>query len=104
LDRRRLVARIGIELQQEGIQPKKRGHPQKTAIAVLDIGGMHKGMYWQALRVDQDVPLLALDFLATIEARRINVAPPFSALLTLWLSMMAAVGLAARSACLRHST
>jgi hypothetical protein len=58
----------------------------------------------QRLRVDQDVPFLALDFLAAIEARRINAAPPFSALLTLWLSMMAAVGLASRSACSRQST
>jgi hypothetical protein len=50
------------------------------------------------------VPFLTLDFLAAIEARRIDAAPPFSALLTLWLSMMAAVGLASRSACSRHST
>jgi hypothetical protein len=30
--------------------------------------------------------------------------PPFSALLTLWLSMIAAVGLASREACSRHAT
>jgi hypothetical protein len=35
--------------------------------------------------------LPALDLLACIVARRINRRPPFSALLTLWLSMIAAV-------------
>jgi hypothetical protein len=50
------------------------------------------------------VPFLTLDFLSAIEARRIDAAPLFSALLTLWLSMMAAVGLASRLACSRHST
>jgi hypothetical protein len=65
---------------------------------------MHDGIHQQALCIDEDVPLLALDLLDAVEARRINPAPPFSALLTLWLSMMAAVGLASRSACSRHST
>jgi hypothetical protein len=37
------------------------------------------------------VALLALDFLARIVAGRIDFGPPFSALLTLWLSMMAVV-------------
>src|SRR3981081_1681662 len=38
--------------------------------------------------------LLAFDLLASIIAARIDVAPPFSALFTLWLSMTQAVGLA----------
>jgi hypothetical protein len=41
----------------------------------------------QSQRIDADVALLALDFLARIVAMRINVSPPFSALLTLWLSI-----------------
>jgi hypothetical protein len=65
---------------------------------------MHDGVHQQTLRIDEDVPLLALDLLATIEAWRIDPVPPFSALLTLWLSMMAAVGLPSRSACSRQST
>ena len=36
--------------------------------------------------------LLAFDLLARIIAMRIDTGPPFSALLTLWLSMMAAGG------------
>jgi len=50
------------------------------------------------------MPLLALDLFARIETMRINADPPFSALFTLWLSMMAAVGLASRSADSRHFT
>jgi hypothetical protein len=44
----------------------------------------------------------ALD--ARIKAMRIDTGPPFSALLTLWLSMMAAVGLASCLPRSRHST
>jgi hypothetical protein len=65
---------------------------------------MDDGSHEQALRVDEDMPLLAFDLLAAIKARWIDPAPPFSALLTLWLSMMAAVGLASRAACSRQST
>jgi hypothetical protein len=52
----------------------------------------------------KDVALLALDLLAAIIAVRVDRRPPFSALFTLWLSMIAAVGLASRPACSRHST
>jgi hypothetical protein len=51
--------------------------------------------------VDQDVAFLALDQFAGVEAMRIDRRPPFSALFTLWLSMMQAVGLASRAACSR---
>jgi hypothetical protein len=47
---------------------------------------------------------LAFDQFARIEPVRINAGPPFSALFTLWLSMMQAVGLASRSTFSRHST
>jgi len=65
---------------------------------------MHDGFHQQALCVDEDVPLLAFDLLAAIEARPINPRPPFSALLTLWLSTMPAVGLASRFASSRQRT
>ena len=65
---------------------------------------MHYGMDQQTQRIYQDVTLLALDLFARIIAMRINAGPPFSALLTLWLSMIAAVGLASRSAFSRHAT
>jgi hypothetical protein len=65
---------------------------------------MHNGVEQQALRIYQDVALLALDLLAGVIAVRVDRGPPFSALLTLWLSMIAAVGLASRSASSRHFT
>ncbi len=99
-----LVAGIGIELEQEGIQAEQRAHQQHAAVTVLQVGGMDNGLHQQALRVDEDVPLLSFDLLASVVARRIDRAPPFSAPLTLWLSMIAAVGLASRPACSRHWT
>jgi hypothetical protein len=56
------------------------------------------------LRINEDVPLLAFDLLASVKGVRIDAAPPFSALFTLWLSITAAVGLASRSICSRHFT
>jgi hypothetical protein len=58
---------------------------------------MHDRVQQQALRVYQEMTLLAVNFLARIVAIGVNAGPPFSALLTLWLSMIAAVGPAARS-------
>jgi hypothetical protein len=45
----------------------------------------------QTQRIYEKVALLTFDLLARIIAMRIDTAPPFSALLTLWLSKMAAV-------------
>src|SRR5215831_14033119 len=65
---------------------------------------MHHGMKQQTQRIYEDVALLALDLFARIVAMRIDAGPPFSALFTLWLSMIAAVGVASRSAFSRHAT
>ena len=46
----------------------------------------------QARGVDRDVALAALDLLARVVAAR----PPFSVVLTLWVSMIAALGLGSR--------
>jgi hypothetical protein len=70
----------------------------------LNVGGMHDGMEQQSLGVDENVSLFAVDQLARVEPRRIDARPPFSALFTLWLSMMQAVGLASRPACSRHAS
>jgi len=65
---------------------------------------VHDGVDQQALRIDENVALLALDLFSRIVTRRIDRRPPFSALLTLWLSMTAAVGLASRPSASRHFT
>ena len=104
LEFRPLVATIGVEFQQKRVHAEQGGHQQDAAVAVLDVRRVDNGMEQQTLRVYQDMPLLALDLLAAIVPVRVNRDPPFSALLTLWLSMIAAVGLASRSASSRHFT
>jgi len=47
--------------------------------------------------------LFALDLFACIITRRVDAGPPFSALFTLWLSMMQAVGLASRVSASRQA-
>ena len=63
------------------------------AVAVLDVRRMDDGLHQQTLGIDQDVPLFALDFLPGIVTSSVR-EPPFSALLTLWLSITPTVGLA----------
>ena len=101
---RPLIAAIGVEFQKERIEAKHRRHEQCAAITILDVGGMDDGVDQQALRVDKNVPLLALDLFSRIVTRRIDGGPPFSALFTLWLSITAAVGLASRATASRHLT
>ena len=99
-----LVAAIGVELAQARKHAEQRRHHQHAAVAVLDARRMDHRVQDQAQCVDQQMALLSLDLLAGIVAVRINRGPPFSVLLTLWLSMIAAVGLASRPACSRHRT
>jgi hypothetical protein len=102
LELRPLVTAVSIELEQERIHAEQGAHQQHTAITVLDVGGMDNRVQQKALSIYKDMALLALDLFARIEASRVNRAPPFSALLTLWLSMIAAVGLFSRPAISRH--
>ena len=62
---------------------EQRGEQQDAAIAILDVGGMDDGVQQQTQRIDENMPLLALDQLARIEPVRIDAGPPFSALFTL---------------------
>ncbi len=103
-EHRALIAAIGIEFQQERIQAEHRRHHQRATIAILNVGGVHDGVDQQAVGVDENVPLLALDLLSRVVTRRIDRRPPFSALFTLWLSITAAVGLASLATASRHFT
>ena len=98
------IGAVGEQFAEERELSEQRGQQQDAAIAVLNVSGSHQRVQQQTQRVDQDMALLALDQLAGIEAMRIDRRPPFSALFTLWLSMIQAVGLASRSACSRHFT
>src|SRR3954468_21781275 len=104
LELRPLIAAVGVKLEQKRVQPEEGGHDHHATVTVLHIGCLHEGVHQQALCVDQDMALLPPDLLARVVARRVDGGPPFSAPLTLWLSMMAAVGLASRPACSRHWT
>jgi hypothetical protein len=99
-----LVGTVGKEHLDEREQPTRRAQEGYGPVAVLDAGGMDSGAQEQAQRVDQDVPLLALDLLARVVPLRIDARPPFSALFTLWLSMIATVGLASLPTCSRAWT
>lgn len=98
---RALISAIGVELQQERKHAEHRRHDKFATVAILDVGRVHDGVDQQALRIDDNVTLLALDLFARVVPRRI-VGPPFSALLTLWESITAAVGLASRPIAPRH--
>ena len=99
---RPVIGAVGEQFSQERKQAEQRREQCEAAVAILNIGGGDDAVQKQALRIDQNMPLLALDQLARIEAVRIDARPPFSALFTLWLSMMQAVGLVSRSAFSRH--
>ncbi len=101
LEFRPRVAAVGIQLQQEWKQAEQRRHDQHAAVAVLHVRRVDDAVHQQALCVDEEMPLFALDLLPGIETMRVR-DPPFSALLTLWLSIMAAVGLASRPTSSRH--
>jgi len=95
---------VGEQLVKERELSEQAGQQQNAAVAILNVGGCHQRVQHQAECINQDMALLALDQLAGIEPMWIDARPPFSALFTLWLSTMQAVGLASRSACSRHFT
>ena len=103
LEFRALIASVRKQLPQQGMHSVQGCKQQDAAVAILDVGGMDDGVKQQAQSVYEYMALLALDLLGGVIAGRIDVRPPFSALFTLWLSMMAAVGLASRSPCSRHA-
>lgn len=101
-----LVAGIGAVADDTGQPLAFSGNEfqyELCAVAVLDVGGMDSLSEDQALRVDNDVALLALDLLRRVIARRIDAGPPFSALLTLCESMMPRLGWRCRPARVRAS-
>jgi hypothetical protein len=68
------------------------------AVGILNIGGVDDDAKQEAGGIDRDMALATLDLLGGIVA----AWPPFSVVLTLWVSMMAAVGLASRPSVSRN--
>jgi hypothetical protein len=98
------VRGVGKQFLEKRESCEQVGQDHQAAIAILHISRRHHRVQQQSHRINEDMTLLALDQLAGIEPMRIDADPPFSALFTLWLSMMQAVGLASRWACSRHLT
>ena len=80
---RTLIGAVGKQLLKEWKLAEQRGKQQQAAIAILNVGGVDDGVEQETERIDEKMPLLALDQLAGIEAVRIDAGPPFSALFTL---------------------
>ena len=79
---RALIGAVGEQFPEKGKQTEQGRQQRETAVAILNVGGGDDAVQQQALRIDQNMPLLALDQLAGIEAVA-DASPPFSALFTL---------------------
>ena len=74
---RPLVGAVGEQLCEKGEQAEQRRQQSQAAVAILNVGGGDDAMQEQALRIDKNVPFLALDQLARVKAGRIDARPPF---------------------------
>src|SRR5262249_5751769 len=74
-----------------GLEPEQH---QLAPVSICLVCWMDDGLQEEALRIHQDMPLASLHLLAAVVATR----PPFSVVLTDWLSRMAALGLTSRPA------
>ena len=86
-----MIATIGDGARERGKHLAHHLQQRRRHIAILDVARCDNEANHQAKRVDTEVTLLAFDFLARIVAGSIDPRPPFSALLTLWLSTIAVV-------------
>ena len=91
-----LIAGVSEDALDEREQAPRLAQQHDRAVAILDIGGMDHDVQQEAERVDEDVALAARCLLARIVARWIERDPPFEAPRAVWLSRIAAVGLASR--------
>lgn len=99
-----LVAAVGDDALQKREQPAHLLQHRQAAVAVLDVGRQDVHPEHQPEGVDDRMALASLDLLAGVVAHGIRAFPPLSALLTLWLSTTAVVGLASLPACSRACT
>lgn len=101
---RPLIAGVGEDALDEGEAPAGLAQHLAQAISILDVCRLDDDAQQEAERVDEDVPLAPRDFLARIEALRVERGPPFEAARALWLSTIAALGLASRPSASRTAT
>ena len=100
-----MVAGIGEDCGDEGkAPPHPFGQDERRAVAVLDARLMDDRGKQQALVIGEDVALDPFDLLARVKPDRVDRRPPFWVDLALWLSRMAADGLASRPSRSRTAT
>jgi hypothetical protein len=104
MEHRSRVGAVSKQLLKEWELSEQCGQEHQATVAILNIGWRHQRMQQQTQCIDENVALLAFDQFASIEPMNIDADPPFSALFTLWLSTMQAVGLASDPSCSRHLT
>jgi len=91
-----LISAVGEDAFDEGKQSSRSAQQQDRAVAILDVGGMDDHVQQETDCIDENVALATRRLLARVEARRIERGPPFDAPFAVWLSTIAAVGLASR--------
>ena len=102
---RPLIAGIGEDALDEGEEAARAPvEDERRTVAVLHVGGVDDDVHQEAERVDEDVALTSRRLLARVVARGVDRGPPFEAPRAVWLSMIAAVGLASRPARSREAT
>ena len=92
------IAAIGKDMAQPGEPVADRGEQSGRPIAILDIAGVDPGREEVPGGVGNDVALATVDLLARIIPSRPGSTPPLSVVLTDWLSITPADGLASRPA------
>ena len=58
---RPLIGAVGEQFPEKGKQTEQGRQQRETAVAILNVGGGDDAVQQQALRIDQNMPLLALD-------------------------------------------
>ena len=86
------IAAVGPDQLQPGRMADEFGQHQLGSVAVLNIGGMDHHRQHQSQRINYQMAFSALYLLAGV----ISARPPFSTVLTDWLSMIAAEGVGLR--------
>ena len=100
VDKLARIAAIGPYQEQARKTFYETSEHELGSVALLNSGRMHHNDNDQADRIDDYMALAAVDFLAGVVA----ADPPFSVVFTLWLSMIAALGVASRPAATRTSS
>ncbi len=94
------VAAVGPDLLERRVLGAREFDDVRAAVAVLDVGRVNQDGAGQAACVDDQMALAPLDFLAGVVAER----PPFSVVLTVWLSTIPALGSASRPSLRRQNS